>query len=142
MSREDDVGTVKLDLGPCECAGSPHESDWAIAKDRLSYGDVRRVVWGAEVGGGLGQQQLAVRALLEWNLTTTEKGKTVPLAISGEAIDDLTPRQAGLLLRELNREDYLLGGPLPNPSGAPSPSGRAAASSTSARSKRTPPTRS
>ena len=119
--------THDVDLGPCDCPGTPHDHDHATIKDRFTYGDVRRILSAIATPGveglGLGQQIMFWRAIVTWT-KTGDDGQ--PLAVSLDAIDDLTPEQAQSLVAAVDNDDYArqLGIPiLPNRNGGSSPDG-------------------
>jgi hypothetical protein len=57
-----------VELGPCECPGAPHDSDWAKVRSELAPADIRRAVAlttlddDAAIAAGL------VEFVAEWNL--------------------------------------------------------------------------
>ncbi len=121
--------THEVELGPCDCPGTPHGTDRATIKARFTYGDVRRILAALATPGidglGLAQSVMFWRALVSWN-KTDEAGK--PLAITYDAVEALAPEQARPLVAAVDNDDYArqLGIPtLPNPSGESSPAGPA-----------------
>lgn len=68
MSRFADLNaTTTVDLGPCECPGAPHESDWAKVRAEASAEDVQRFV-GVEGLGSDGAAEAIADFIPEWNL--------------------------------------------------------------------------
>lgn len=117
---------VVIDLGLCECPGTPHERDTATVKSRLTYGQRRIVTGHMDSRDGLGQAFLFLMAIEEWTLVGKD-GKPLPVDIGN--LDSLSSRQSQALVEALDTADdpYILGGPvlLPNPSSGPSASGSA-----------------
>jgi hypothetical protein len=164
MSREDPFDVYPVALGDCDCPGHPHEpqrllvvrvlpgrtlgweevetEDLAHVKSRLDYRDLRRVAAAQGEGEGLEQAVLLLRGLVDWNLTTEEKGKTVPLRITLETLDGLNPRQAMALVSVLDRGGYVGGDSLPQAPGGPSADGPATSSSLPKRTTSAPARRS
>lgn len=77
--------TRTVDLGPCECPGTPHDSDWAKLRDQLS---------GSEIGAlqrvpvdEIATTEAVAPFITEWNLLGPD-GEVMP--ISAEALRMLT----------------------------------------------------
>lgn len=135
------IGT-RYNIGPCECPGTPHASvespsmvigddematagplvrgDWAEFKDRLTFGDKRRISAALFLGEGYVQAVAIQRSVISWSLTDAE-GKVRPISI--EQIDDLSPEQADEIRRIADRP--LFRRALPNATGGSSQDGSA-----------------
>lgn len=139
-----DFAKTHVELGPCECPGSPHtDGDWADVKDRLTFGDVRRV---AGVMNGIALDSTAMmlaRAVVAWDLVD-EKGQPIPIPTRDNgwtdltAIDGLSVEQSQKLRAVVDTEQYAVQllsvaakgeaaqpDPLPNRSSGPSADGSA-----------------
>jgi hypothetical protein len=134
----DPEATVPVDLGPCRCAGSPHERDTATVRAEIGDGELRSALsrggFAGEGGfdGGAADDESIARFVLAWTFTDA-RGRPVPIS-----------RQAASLLDEATRSTLLdaiasavgaRAGPLPNGSGARSPDSSPASAS---RTHRTP----
>lgn len=128
---------TRIELGPCECPGSPHtDGDWAEVKQRLQFGDVRRIAAAMFAGDLVGTATMLGRAIVAWNLVD-DKGQPVPIPVlpNGDtdltAIDELSVEQSQALRVVLDSEEYavqLRAAPLPNPPSGPSADGSAPSS--------------
>lgn len=120
------VTTSRYNIGPCECPGTPHAStlspayttapdetgemmasagemvpgDWAEFKDRLTFGDKRRIAAAAWQSDGLIQTVAILQSVQAWSLTD-ERGEVLPINIS--TIDELSPEQGDLILKISDR---------------------------------------
>lgn len=135
MSRFADPGATRtVDLGPCECPGTPHESDWAKVRSDLSGPELSMLL---QLVPGREEQAAEIVApfITEWNLSDDDG----VVAITPESVYLLrgpTLSAIGTALGEVLAENLKL----PNPSGAPSrASSRGSASRTRTRT-RTPGT--
>jgi hypothetical protein len=124
MSRFiDPTATRRVDLGLCDCPGTPHGTDWADIRDRLSGIEVARF------GGSSDDEAAGIAAgyILAWSLLDDD-GE--PVAITGEAVallDAATMTALSSALGGVVSESVTV----PNGSGAPSrPTSRASASRT------------
>jgi hypothetical protein len=136
MSRfADPDARTTVPLGPCECPGSPHDSDWAVLRSELSSSDVRRAI-ALDGLDDAGVAEGLVEFLPEWNLLGP-KGEAWPP--SGESILALKMPTLKLLIGGLAKA-VAESSSVPNLSSVPSPgSSRGNASSTPKRN-RTPGT--
>lgn len=134
-----DFATTHIELGPCECPRSPHkDGDWADVKDRLQFGDVRRIA-GVLSGIALdGTAMMIARSIVAWNLTDAEaKPIHIPVHDNGwtdlTTVDGLSIEQSQKLREVIDTERYAVQllsesakpDPLPNPSSGPSADGSA-----------------
>lgn len=117
MSRfADPRVTRRLELGPCECPGTPHSSDWVEFRTQISSADLARVARADETD--LESMALAVvDFVVGWNLLGPD-GENVP--ISGATflalqVDTLSQIVTGVV--EVFTVDKATA---PNPSSAPS----------------------
>ena len=132
----------EVDLGPCQCPGTPHERDSATY--RTQWGDAERksifyagaqirvgangeLVTGGTYDPELANNELLLRGLVSWTLTG-RKGAAVPITRS--TVTALDEKTRLTLLTALQKADALFrSGALPNASGARSRgSSRASAS--------------
>lgn len=131
--------TTRVELGPCECPGSPHkDGDFALVKDRLTFGDVRRVA-GLLFSDDLGSTAMMIaRAIVSWNLVELVDGQVRPVHIPTyengttdlAALDGLSVEQSQALRKVIDSQKYtvqIMGAPdpLPNPPSGPSADGSA-----------------
>lgn len=80
MSRLIDRNAVTVqELGPCECPGTPHESDTIRIRQRLSYADQLYIADAYGQGATEGLWALFNLRVAGWNLVD-EKGKPMPLS--------------------------------------------------------------
>lgn len=81
MSRFiDPTATQRIDLGPCGCPGTPHESDWADIRARLSgleFAAFEHATGEREAAG------LAATHILAWSLLDDDGD---PAPITGETV--------------------------------------------------------
>jgi len=111
----DELPIRRVELGPCECPGTPHEQDWV---------DVAEIVtWDALVDVGLASSEgaarlaLVTRAIRGWNLVG-EDGEAVE--VSEEAVRLLAPNTLTPIAAVVNEAYERASAPLPNGSRAPS----------------------
>lgn len=137
MSRfADPTATASIDLGACQCPGTPHEADEAVVRWQISGSALARIgraqLDSAVRGDPLAAyRQTVLETVVSWNLLT-EKGDPAPIVES--TVGEL---DVDTLRTIAEQADALITGKgeLPNASGAPSPaSPRGSASPT-----RTPP---
>lgn len=112
MSRFTKAETKVVELGACECPGTPHQTDQVVIRKRLSYGPLMYV---ADAPSG----QAMLLRLLEtgiesWNFLDDE-GK--PVEVNATTIASLDPESATLIGEAINAERKEAK-PLPNGSGA------------------------
>lgn len=125
MSRfVDDSATTRVELGPCECPGSPHgEGDYARVRSQLSAHEIAR--WSMSSGEELGAETAALVA--EWNLLGP-KGEAMP--VTAEAILALMTPTLSAIVEHISHAIRDSASP-PNRSGAPSASGSSGSASPS-----------
>ena len=117
MSRfADPRATRTVQLGPCECPGTPHDEDWAKVRSDLSATDLAVLL---RLDGM--EQDEAVEALLpyipEWNLLGDD-GEVAPIDLASvSGLKRQTSALIGDTVAEVIKEN--LG--LPNSPAAPSP---------------------
>lgn len=127
MSRfVDRTRTRRVDLGPCECPGTPHESDYALVRAELSGQEIADYTTASndEVA------DVSARLVPEWNLI--DRSGAVP--VTGQALVDLMPTTLAAIVNALSTtvgESVAL----PNASGAPS---RATSQGSASRTRKTP----
>lgn len=126
MSRFADPAAVReVDLGPCECPGTPHSRDWAKVRADLS-GSELAILLGL---GGLGQEEAADRIapfIDSWNLLGPDGADWPPSPEALFALKGPTAQAIGAAIAAVVDEVI---GPLPKATGARSPgSSRASAS--------------
>lgn len=130
--------TARLDLGPCQCPGAPHESDWVVHRTRLGYGPLGD--WSAlavEQGVPRAKRKLLSLAIVDWNFLGADG---TAAAIDEAAIDDLDVITAETIYAALDGS-VLNTDALPNGSGAPSVATSRASASRPPKTTRTPTTR-
>ena len=122
--------TARLDLGPCQCDGNPHESDYVIYRTRLGYAAILEVVELNDTSASVAKRRLIELGVVEWNLL--RDGAVAP--IDAESVGSLDLVTAEAIFNAVN---VALAEPtLPNGSGA-----RSQASSRASASRRQGPTR-
>lgn len=135
MSRfADPRATRTVDLGACECPGTPHESDWAKVRSDLSGAEVATLL---QLRPGREEEAADIVApfVTEWNLLD-EDGPAEISPAAMYALKGPTLRAIGSELGEVLRENLQL----PNPSSAPSRASSRGSASPTRRSRRTPGT--
>lgn len=95
---------VDLSLGKCECPGAPHTKDWVKYRDRLEYGDWRKI---NAAQADEKQVVLFTRAVAEWNLVDLD-GDLLPIEMA--SFDHLSTRQAAILIGTLDSASFVLSG--------------------------------
>lgn len=133
MSRfADPRATRTVDLGACECPGTPHSSDWAKVRSDLSDPECA-ILLRIDLQSEQEQAETIAPFVAEWNLLGPDGTLA---AIDADALFSLkgpTLKAIGSALGEVLRENLHL----PNPSGAPSPaSSRGSASRTRTATRR------
>jgi hypothetical protein len=129
MSRfADPTATAPVDLGACQCPGTPHEKDEGLLRWQLGGSALARIGTAETIGRLTGDpfagyRAVAAECLVSWNLLIeqVEDGVTsvVPVPINSrsiEALDDVTLTKIAETADELIQGK----GTLPNASGAPS----------------------
>lgn len=136
MSRfADPAARETIDFGPCECPGTPHESDWAKLRGELSPSDIRRAI----ALDGLDDEGVAaglVEFIPEWNLLGPNGEPWPPAADSILALKLATMKALIDGLAKVVGESSSL----PNGSGAPSPASSRGSASRTPKRNRTPGT--
>lgn len=137
MSRfADRAATTTVALGPCECLGTPHESDWARVRCDLSASDIRRIAEVEDASDEALVAEVLAEFIPEWNLTGPDGQDWPPSAESLMALKAPTIAPITTALRDAVAKSVTV----PNASSAPSRgSSRGSASRTPAQS-RTPTT--
>ena len=146
MSRfADPNATEVIDLGPCQCPGTPHEHDEATVRWDLGASALARI-GRAELEGAArldpmaAYRQVVLETVVSWNLLVAdEHGSAVSAPITERTIAELDlptlqslAEGADRLVRERGR--------LPNASGAPSPASSRGSASRTRRQTRMPTT--
>lgn len=112
MSRfVDRTAVERVELGPCACAGTPHDVDWAELRRELAAAE-----WTALIAGDSARALSVIVA--DWNLTD-EEGNAVPRTPSVMADLDVLTFQ----VIDGWTGQHLQFPTLPNASGAPSRNG-------------------
>lgn len=135
MSRfADATATRTVPLGPCECPGTPHESDWAKVRKELSGSDIG-IISNASATDEVAAAGTMAPYVIEWNLLGPNGEPWPP---SAESLLALNAATLGAVVGAIQASIAESAGTvLPNASGAPSRNGsRGSASRT-----RTTPTR-
>lgn len=121
----DTAATRRVELGPCGCEGTPHESDYALVRAELSTPEIADI----EAAGRDTIAQVISRFVTEWNLLGPD-GKAWPP--SPESLYALKPPTLAPIVSAIS-ESMGESSTLPNASGARSASSsRASASRTRA----------
>jgi hypothetical protein len=116
----DPAATARLDLGECQCPGTPHESDWVDLRAELGAQDVLRMA----TGNSLDVLELLI---VRWNLLDNDGSAAT---VDREHIERLYADTFDDLDKFIEAH-VRLGTSLPNASGARSRTGtRASASRT------------
>lgn len=128
MSRFADPAAVReVDLGACECPGTPHSRDWAKVRADLSGSELNILL----NLGGLSQDEAAERIapfIDSWNLLGPTGDDWPPSPAALYALKGPTAQAIGAAIAAVVDEVI---GPLPKPTGARSrDSSRASASPT------------
>lgn len=130
MSRfADPTATKTVELGPCDCPGTPHESDWAKVRTEASAEEAERFIDTANLDPESAAEAVA-SFIPEWNLLGPDGQPWPP---STDAIRALKVPTVSILANAI-AETVTESVTLPNASGAPS----AASSRKSASRTRTP----
>lgn len=129
MSRfADPTATAPVDLGACQCPGTPHEADTVVVRWQLSGSALARVGTSETMGRLTGDpfagyRQLAAEGIVSWSLlheiTEDDATVVVPVPITDRYIEALDKDTLTTIAEAI---DELAGskGKLPNASGAPS----------------------
>lgn len=116
MSRfADATATKTVDLGPCECPGTPHESDWAKVRTEASAEEAERFV-DTEKLTPEGAAEAVASFIPEWNLLGPNGEPWPPSTDSVRALKMATVKIIAKAVAETINESVTL----PNASAAPS----------------------
>lgn len=117
MSRfADPRATRTVQLGPCECPGTPHaEGDWAKVRSQLSGSDIA-IISGASTTDEAAAAAVIADYVPEWNLLDDAGNAWAP---SAESLVALMPASLSAIVAGV-RESIAESSRLPNVSGAPS----------------------
>jgi len=128
MRFADPNATDRLDLGACECSGTPHESDWVEYRTQIGYATLGAVATvAASVDLMSAKRKLLELTITGWNLLGPD-GEIAE--ITPKTIGDLDPSTAERIYDAVDSAIQAVQ-TLPNASGARSPaSSRASASRT------------
>lgn len=107
--------TTTISLGPCLCAGRPHDEDTAEILDEIPWGVLTDVGAIPTPSGRIAA--LALVGLVAWNLTDQD-GNPVP--ITADTVGRLRPLRMATITEALDASYERTNRPLPNGSGAPS----------------------
>jgi hypothetical protein len=119
VSRFLRVGTRTVDLGPCECPGTPHQRDTAEVYTALCWDDLVDV--GLAPTEGAARRLLVTRAIASWTLLDAEDGgEPRPVPITEETVRRLSPATVTKIAEAVGEAYAAAIAPPPNPSGAPS----------------------
>lgn len=139
MSRfADPTATANIDLGACQCPGTPHEADTATVRWDLGASALARI-GRAEIQGAVDMdpmaayRQVVLETVTGWNLLTADG---TPAAITPATVAELDVETLKTIAEQA---DGLIQnrGSLPNGSGAPSAaSSRGSASRTRTQTRR------
>lgn len=131
-NRVDPDATKTADLGPCRCPGQPHTGDSAVVVRLFSYAERGLIRQAGRLGGVEAFYLTTIaRGVKSWTFVLPD-GSPRPVTI--EEVNRLDEGTVDVLIAAL--DDAFAEDPLPNESGAPSPSG----SPGSATSTQTTPT--
>ena len=126
MSRfADPSRTETIDLGACQCPGTPHQRDEAVLRYQLGAAALARIGYAEVVKGQRGDpllawRQLVAETLVSWNLLADGPSGPIPAPVTPAAIAELDDATITVIAEAADRliEER---GRLPNTSGAPSP---------------------
>lgn len=133
MSRfADRRATQEVDLGPCECPGTPHDKDWAKVRSEYSGSDLAAIRSASEEDEAAAADALAPY-VVEWNLLGPDGDEWPP---DGDALRDLNQSTLTAIINAIS-ECITASARVPNRS-----SGRSQASprATASRTRTTRPT--
>jgi hypothetical protein len=91
-----------IDLGPCQCPDTPHETDWVHLTKYQSYADWLAIVDAGNAGLSEFNRVRFLRRIKDWNLVD-EKGKKV--LVTTATIADLDAETANKIQDALNNLD-------------------------------------
>jgi hypothetical protein len=114
VSRFAPSENVTVDLGECQCPGTPHEVDTAEIVGALGWDDLIDV--GQAPTQGAAQLLLVTRALVSWNL----EDETGPVPVDEASVHRLDKVTVNLIAAKVNDLWEAATAPLPNVSAAPS----------------------
>ena len=136
MSRFADVAATKtVDLGPCECPGTPHESDWAKVRSEASADEVDEFT-DLKTLGTIGAAEAVASFIPEWNLLGPDGQSWPPSPEAVRALKHGTVR----VLADALADTITASVSLPNGSSAPSPASSRGSASRTRRPSRKPST--
>ena len=132
MSRfADPRATRTVDLGPCECPGTPHERDEALIRSELSGSEIARIVSASQTDESEASAAFAPY-VLSWNLLDPDGQPTEP---SADLLTQLMATTLQSLVTAIS-EVVTASVQVPNRSSGPS---RASSRGTASRIQKTPP---
>lgn len=111
----DELPIRRLTLGPCECPGTPHETDWVDVAEVITWDALVDV--GLAASEGAARLALVTRAIRAWNLVD-EDGETIEVV--EEAVRLLDPATLTPIAEVVNEAYERASAPLPNGRSAPS----------------------
>lgn len=115
----DPTATKRLDLGACQCPGTPHESDWVEYRSQLGYGALGVIAMVASTQDLMAARRKELElAITEWNLA----GPDGAVKVDADAIYRLDPLTAETIVTAID-EAVQASQTLPNTSGARSQDG-------------------
>jgi len=121
------ASTARLDLGPCQCDGAPHDADWVEYRTQLGYGDFGQIATVAQTDLLAAKRKTLEVAIVAWNLVGPS-GEEMP--IDGDSVYELDMATAETIYNAVDAAVFADQN-LPNGSGARSRnSSRASASRT------------
>lgn len=119
MSRFLTLGTRTVSLGPCECPGTPHETDSAEVYTALCWDDLVDI--GSAPSEGAARRLLVTRAIASWTLLDADEDwQPRPVPITEEVVRRLAPETLERIVDAVNEAYEATTRPVPNRSGAPS----------------------
>ncbi len=135
MGRFADTGArTRVELGACDCPGTPHSSDWVDVRSQLSWSEITAF---AATGGADEIAERVAGLIVEWNILN-EDGEDWPP--SAGAVLALKAETLNPIVEEVNRsvEASAKGTSSPNASSARS---RTTTRASASRTRPTPPKR-
>lgn len=136
MSRfADPAATKTVDLGPCDCPGTPHESDWAKVRAEASAEEAERFLDTGSLTPETAAEAVAA-FIPEWNLLGPDGKPWPPSTEAVRALKYSTVKVIGKAVAETVNDSVLV----PNASGAPSRASSRGSASRTSKKTRTPTT--
>jgi len=136
MSRFIDAGAGReVDLGPCDCPGTPHERDTATIRSQLSGSEIA-VLQATPTGDELAASEAVTPLILSWNLLGPNGEATDPTATLLRLLTAPTLTAISEAISEVVTESTTL----PNPSSAPSRASSRGSASRTPKTSQTPGT--